>query len=1228
MEQLVKKIWPWIPKGSITSIDRNTLKSERPTFTCNDETINYATYHLCAYDPILGNLLCVGDNVPVVVLTCGRRRAVLPVRKGLRWLDVHIFAGTSSFLLLSPECLLLVDFTRRHSPSALFSSCKAGALFACLHVPQGMTWGVVGCRGGSVMYWKLKEEAGSVSLFWAAMAADPLEFCRPFLPTPMPPSCGHIYSIDSNPTSPNILVAVLSEVDGVCKWHMDENCLSGFYRMPNLNTSMSLKACRMTPGGVYIVAITSDTSTLFIWSDGGKKTKNKSVEVFWTLKTGCRLPFSPGNSGREEVNESEIEDAPCGIHIARSAGSSSQAQSDKKCQMHLLLHSAGELVELVLDVEGRQLLQREDLLAHVTAVKLEPPPALDVKDALAVNCVVPCSRSKYWKGMWTEGDLDVLLLTTRTYGPLLIRRCRLKRNVESIDKLEEVPRGADPSIGMLLLYPPLETLNAIWSSVRNDKSGSNHWQDVLHGMEFTKHCNVEEWDGTLLVLGVFSDVPTVGVCLLPLSNECIPIPTAVMEQHTAWLSYFPSRNDRQLVILEQAIPEPPRKTEMILRVVVDEDAVFVFVTHLSLGIVEPLLKLSRECLMPDKAPGGRGDDDDEEEEGPLARAAVLINCRIENSGDAASRFRLLCGGYSILLQLRDASLVLVSLSGEKTGEEGFPLMVRYPSALFPAHSTVASFDTVWIDFRGSSIDAKLGETNGTCLALLCALSDQKGVVVWDMSQMRILSYYPNNGCDEWRCKTVIACPQKDYFSEVLAGVMCEIVVMSTTSSGTVATHGSEGFVYLRDVFGRLLLSLRIRYAPNGLDTWFVKRGDGEAEWYSIPSVGTVELRFCVRVGNGQAMLTRGVTHSLGETLVPSAPIAFVEAGPSWLFGALEWHSRENPKGSEEEKDAMAAPISPYTTQRPCEEATVLICGERNVDFFTAARLATSESGKPPEFLCHCNFDHAVEHVVVCKLMDAVLVLTKDANGWRWVSVLDLHTARRLAESRVMIPFSQERDLRIHPLPVEGGDLHVYVAGRGGVLGHLVFSAVGDGVKSLSSRSGFFFAGPPCASTPSSFRAYRQLLPPPPAMKQEQGFLKRLMTLPWEEMALKMEERLQAGRPESFEDLRHRLALPAGCGDPPSPSPTPTTAPRQPAPAQEREGMCSRGRYAEIKSTAARENVSLNEARRIMNENQARLQDRGERISQIANRSRELAEEAAKFQDLARKLKEMQKNRWI
>ncbi|RNC32621.1 putative R-SNARE protein [Trypanosoma cruzi] len=126
----------------------------------------------------------------------------------------------------------------------------------------------------------------------------------------------------------------------------------------------------------------------------------------------------------------------------------------------------------------------------------------------------------------------------------------------------------------------------------------------------------------------------------------------------------------------------------------------------------------------------------------------------------------------------------------------------------------------------------------------------------------------------------------------------------------------------------------------------------------------------------------------------------------------------------------------------------------------------------------------------------------------------------------------------------------------------------------------------------------------------------------------MEERLQAGRPESFEDLRHRLALPAGGGDPPSLSPTPTTASRQPAPAQEREGMCSRGRYSEIKSTAARENVSLNEARRIMNENQARLQDRGERISQIANRSRELAEEAAKFQDLARKLKEMQKNRWI
>ncbi|ESL08637.1 hypothetical protein TRSC58_03657 [Trypanosoma rangeli SC58] len=295
MEHL-RKIRFWHPRAPVSSGATDAPKPDRPALVCHDETVDYAAYHLCVLDPILGNLLCVGDNVPVVVLTRGRRRVTLPVQKGVRWLDAHIFVGTSSFLLLSPERLLLFDFTRRHSPSALFPCGRNESLFACLHVPQGMTWGVVGCRGGSVMYWKLKEEADSLSLVWAALTTDLLTFCRPFLPTQRPSSsslllCGHVHSIDSNPTSSNSLVAVLSGVPGVCKWHLDENSLSGFYRLPHVTAGTSLQACRVTPGGTYIIATKSDLSTVFIWSDGGKKAKDRSVEVFWTLETGCRLLF-------------------------------------------------------------------------------------------------------------------------------------------------------------------------------------------------------------------------------------------------------------------------------------------------------------------------------------------------------------------------------------------------------------------------------------------------------------------------------------------------------------------------------------------------------------------------------------------------------------------------------------------------------------------------------------------------------------------------------------------------------------------------------------------------------------------------------------------------------------------------------------------------------------------------------------------------------------------------
>ncbi|RNF01776.1 putative R-SNARE protein [Trypanosoma rangeli] len=1218
MEHL-RKIRFWRPRAPVASSTTDALKPDCPALVCHDETIDYAAYHLCVLDPILGNLLCVGDNAPVVVLTRGRRRVALPVQKGARWLDAHIFAGTSSFLLLSPECLLLFDFTRRHSPSALFPRGRNESLFACLHIPQGMTWGVVGCRGGSVMYWKLKEEADSLSLVWAALTTDLLALCRPFLPTQTPPSsssllCGHVHSIDSNPTSSNSLVAVLSGVPGVCKWHLDENSLSGFYRLPHVTAGTSLQACRVTPGGTYIIATKSDLATVFIWSNGGKKAKDRSVEVFWTLETGCRLPYSPGNGDTEGVDEDDSENVPCGIHIARSAGSSSQAQSDKKCHIHLLLYSVGELVELVLDVEGRQLHQREDILAHVAALHLERMPARGTKGALAVKRVIPCVRSSYWVGMWTERDLDVLLMTSSASGPLLIRRCRSKRNLESVDTLQELPRGANASVRMLLLSPSLERLNAFWCSVRNAQQDSDPWRDVLQGgVGLAKPSDLQKWDGPPLAFGTLPDVPCGGVCLFPLSNECVPVPTSVMEQYTAWGSHVSVKGCNTFTLLEQIIPELPHYTEMILRVVACADAVVVSVVHLSSTLVEPLVKLSRECLMPDSTSAeGKGGDDDNDA-GTLARTAVLVSCRIARSGGASSGLQLLRGGCSVLLQLQDASFVLVDLSGAQTGEEGLPFMVRFPAALFPAGSTLASFDTVWLDCPGPSACVKVEATNRMCLALVCVLSDQKGVIVWDMSCMRLLSYFPSAGGEGWRYNAVIACSRTNDFPVLGADLLCEVVLKPTAGAAKAAPHGSEGVIYLLDVFGRLLLPVRIRYAPEKADAWAVKKDDDEAEWYSIPSGKSATLRFCAQVVGGHVVLAGEVNHSVGETLMPSARIAMVEEGPSWMFGPLEWHLREGPERNEEEVAAtVPAPRSSRRSQRG--EASVILCAEGKVDVLAAARLAANGAAKPLEPLCSFEPGCAVEHVVACEFAGALLVLTRDANRWRRVRMLDLETAQPLAESKAMVHFTQEERLRIYPLPVEGGNLHVYVVGRGGALGHLVFAAADGEGGAMGPSAGAFFAGLPCSAAPSSFQAYQRFLPPPPTTKQEGGFLKRLLALPWEEEALKVEGLLRAERQESFEELRRRLAPAAGPGE----------APQLKAAHGRQQGS----RYAEIKSTAERENVTLNEARRLMGENQAKLRERGERVAEIANRSRELAEEAARFQDLARMLREKQRNKWM
>lgn len=49
---------------------------------------------------------------------------------------------------------------------------------------------------------------------------------------------------------------------------------------------------------------------------------------------------------------------------------------------------------------------------------------------------------------------------------------------------------------------------------------------------------------------------------------------------------------------------------------------------------------------------------------------------------------------------------------------------------------------------------------------------------------------------------------------------------------------------------------------------------------------------------------------------------------------------------------------------------------------------------------------------------------------------------------------------------------------------------------------------------------------------------------------------------------------------------------------------------------------------MMSENVRKLQERGEKIGAIENKSSELAQQALTFQELARQLKEKKRNSWL
>ncbi|KAH9578860.1 Synaptobrevin [Trypanosoma melophagium] len=1227
MDQFVNKIRFWDSKESATlplkREDTNaavttTTGTEHTNFFCMDETIDYTAYHLSAYDPILGVLICVGNNVPVVVLALGRRRVTLPVRKGTYWLNCHVFAGTSSFLLLSPDCLLLMDYTQRNPTSALFPRGKNETFFTCLHVPQGLTWGAVGCRNGTVVYWKLKQEENTVSLVWVALTSNLSEFCRPFLTATNITNVGCIHAMDSYSMSPNMFVAVISGVSGVCKWDMEDNSLNTFFTTSANIMGSALTACKVTPGGIYVIATTIDISVILIWSNNEKKKKDKSMELMWVLETGCRL----STHFETPSDNNEIDDTitpSCGIYIARSAGSSTQVQSDRKCQMYLLLYSAKELIEIVLDIEEKQLIQREDILANIAALRLESTLSPDEKEMITLQHIIPCTCSKYWLGMCSETELNTLIVTFQDSGPLLVERSRAKRGVKCITELVDIPHWSSSDSEMFLVKPPVETMHTMWSFMGQAHDEIDPWCTIFTGMKSVNACEFIKGEDSA-ILGIISNGFNGGICLLPLSNECLPIPQELMKQDIMCSGCEYSRGDGPLIILERAFPEPPQTTEVVLRVVAKENMVTLFIVHLSPPKVESFVLFSKEFITADACLTTG-------EYGAVARKAILVECHLESLDSASSESNIVRGGWSVILQLCDGSLILVDLRSIGNVEKGhLPYTLHFPSGLFPAGTNVTSFDTAWLNWDDVLDRSKSRIDGENSLVLFCILSEQKGLLVWDMSRMRLLAYFQNMEREDWRYDSIISHSKKGSFcvSSWSKKLLISISLKVDSSSGR--TNVNDGHVFLRDFLGRILISFSVGYGVNESNVWYLKRDNIENDWHPISSADAQSIKLCINIVDNQVVVDTGKGISLGEIPLPFGRIAMVETGISWPFADLVWKFLEEDQegvAGREEKEGETSKLSGVVSSNQWEERSLLLYGDKKIDRFRAAQLATSGGEKKPFATYQIPPECVLEHAVLCESLNAILVLSRDANKWRWFSLFDSDSANELMKPFVMTHFIHEEGcLRIYPVSIKEDGVHIYILGRGGTLGHLLLSREASEDVTRLNVGHRHFINSRYKPVPAGFRAYARFLPSPPTMKREHGFLKRLMTPPWEEVVMKIEgEILRSERKETVDEFHERIKGPLESNQT-------TERKKQPDPEVERKELLQGSRYTELKSIAARENVTLNEARRIMNENRNRLEERGERIAQIENRSRELAEQAATFEELARKLKEKQRNSWI
>ncbi|EPY20032.1 hypothetical protein STCU_09187 [Strigomonas culicis] len=951
--------------------------------------------------------------------------------------------------------------------------------------------------------------------------------------------------------------------------------------------------------------------------------------------------------------------------------------------MYLLLHGQRDIVEVVIRLDDKKVLRQDKIIDHLNASSgtVGKSAAAGAKragagcgDSLADNyynvfSVEPCMISSYWGNGLTDVDLEALFVTSEGgLRPILAKRNRQTGGLESTKELRELSATCPWHPRALLFRLPETQLRQLAAQIKNTPISST-WERLLRGGSTLlqqclpeNECRVESgtpeaelWKKTVMV--TVTDAAQ-AMCLSPESNEAFAMHPRVLQKCMPWVALALEQDPASLVV-EVALPSFESAflpTELFVRVYSSEAIITVMKNDIRRNTGAFVFNLDRAALQLEGSgtPGTR-----------MVKHCSFIDARLEPS-TVTSRMRICNDGKSILALLEDDTVAIVDLSGRK-GEDGKPYMVLLPAGLLPVGARVVSLDAFW--------RATPGMPDGAlCLAYL--LGDGVGFLLWNVSTMRMVAFAsPPYATKATRlCVTTASVPPPPNLSGDIMRFDVSLRVQSRPASGS-----EYGFVTAFDALGAALfkLTLGCGLAEDSDDTWCYRLGLSE-EWRAIPS-------FTVTATGGEMLLTIEVQGSsltwiletAGMHMIPENPViahgSIVNVEAEWGLGTAEL-CYDTPQGemrsyvlNMEQSPNKAATVSPTIAFVTAEEIAMVDVGS----LFEGSTGATGSAAVPTATpaICHLDASRRLEFFSVYRARGSVIVITRDANGWRWLNILDSRTAKPRMEPYATLDFAGEDRLQVLPVEIDN-TLHLYFLGsNSGVLGHFFIEAnLGLQESGIVVRKCFGDRRRYCP-VPSTFRGYSRFLPPPLTLKQETGFFKRLMTLPWEDIALKLESETLR-KTKSADAPSAPMPLPTGGRAPSlssaanSMSSQPNAAPAAASPTQTAQqvaaiernqllgsraaaapraaegpaasaatgaatGELPKGsRYAQLKAIAERENVSLIEAKRMMSENVRRVQERGERLRDIGDRSEQMANQALTFQSLATQLKEKQKNSWF